>query len=122
MIQGCKGVGTSFSSSKLVNTLLQDCILELANLDGASLEKLAFRGCSLNDVWFTECKLKQLALEDCTLTHPNFFRTPLAGVDFTRCRLSGLVCTENGAELKGAIVTPEQAVELARLLGLVVRP
>ena len=97
-------------------------MLRAVNWDGASLEKLVLRDCDLSDSWLTECRLKQLALEDCTLTQTNFFRTPLAGMDFTRCRLSGLVCTENGAELKGAIVTPEQAVELARLLGLIIRP
>ena len=43
----------------------------------------------------------------------------MSGVDLTQCRLEGIRIA--GGELKGAVVTPYQAAELALLLGVVIR-
>lgn len=43
-------------------------------------------------------------------------RTPLGGIDLTTDRIDGLLLT--GSELKDAVVTMEQAANLAKLLGL----
>ena len=49
----------------------------------------------------------------------NFFRTPLSGIDFSRCTLEGIQAA--GQELRGMIVSERQAAGLARLLGIVIR-
>ena len=43
----------------------------------------------------------------------------MKGIDMTTCTLDGLLV--NLPDLRGMIVTPLQAAELAKLLGLVVR-
>ena len=49
------------------------------------------------------------------------FRPRCPGVDLTSCRLDGLVLSQAGSELQGAVVDRWQASELAKRLGLVVR-
>ena len=44
---------------------------------------------------------------------------PLNGIDLRTCEIDGIKLT--GGELKGAIVTPPQACDLARLLGVDIR-
>ena len=57
--------------------------------------------------------------EEAELIGVNFSHTSLSGVDLTQCRLEGIRIA--GGELKGAVVTPYQAAELALLLGVVIR-
>ena len=47
--------------------------------------------------------------------------TPLRDQDLSEGSIEGLVLSESAAELRGAVVSPLQAVELARLLGVRVR-
>ena len=63
--------------------------------------------------------IKHIEFNDCDLTRATIFRTPLKGLDMTTCTLDGLMV--NLPDLRGMIVTPLQAAELAKLLGLVVR-
>ncbi len=44
-----------------------------------------------------------------------------AGLDFSDCDMSGLIVSDTLSELRGAVVNPIQAVELAKLLGIVVK-
>ena len=49
----------------------------------------------------------------------DFTGTSLKGIDLTEDEIEGLLVS--GPELRGAIVTPLQACDLARLLGLIIR-
>lgn len=50
----------------------------------------------------------------------SFFGTLLNGLDFTSSRMEGIVVSDTGKELRGAIVSVSQAADLARVLGLVI--
>ena len=63
--------------------------------------------------------LKSVAFADCDLTRATIHQTPMKGVDLRTCRLDGL--TVDIPDLRGMIVTQEQAAELALLLGLEIR-
>ena len=62
-----------------------------------------------------------LALEEADLSGACVTGTRLRGLDLRLCRLTGLTAGESLRELRGAIVDPIQAAELARLLGLEIR-
>ena len=51
----------------------------------------------------------------------DFFKTPLKGVDFTNCDIDHICISDNWSELRGLIVNPFQAAELAKFLGVTVR-
>ena len=63
--------------------------------------------------------LKNIEFTDCDLTRATLFGTPMKGLDLTTCTLDGVLV--NLPDLRGMIVTPLQAAELAKLLGLVVK-
>ena len=51
----------------------------------------------------------------------SFLHTPLTGLDLTSCELDGLAVSDTNAELRGAVVTMEQAAMLAKRLGIVIK-
>ena len=75
--------------------------------------------CDLRECALTEAQLREIRLDDVNLTQATLFRTPLRGMDLTRCTLDGALL--NIDDCRGAIVTAPQAAELARLLGLIIR-
>jgi hypothetical protein len=48
-------------------------------------------------------------------------RTSLAGIDLSSCDISGLRVSDTFRELRGAVVSSEQAAQLAGLLGVQVK-
>lgn len=76
-------------------------------------------GCDLTESVFLQCAPQDLSFESCKLVKINFCRTRLAGIDFSANQLEGILIS--GDELRDAVVSPLQAVELARLLGVRVK-
>lgn len=68
---------------------------------------------------FLECGFTCVTFNGCDLANSEFTNTPLKKVDFRENNISDILLT--GRELKDAIVSPMQAVELARLLGVIVK-
>lgn len=56
---------------------------------------------------------------ECDLTQVDFAKTALSGQRLDTCVIDGLRI--EGTELRGAVVSPAQACELAKLLGVVIR-
>ena len=77
--------------------------------------------CSLAEAMLTDLALKRTEFTDTDLTAASLQGTMLKGIDLTGCTLTGNSYGEALRELRGAIVSPVQAVELAKLLGVVVR-
>lgn len=65
-----------------------------------------------------EMKLKKVSWPECRLSGAEFFRTSLKGIDLSGCAIDGLVVSENLSELKGAKISPEQGMDVARIAGL----
>ncbi len=116
-----KAAAANFIDCRLVHLELAESSLRGANLTGASIEQAHFAAVDLSDAWFSECRHKGLVLEECTLIRTSFFKTMLKGLDFTTSRMEGITVSNSGEELRGAIVNVQQAAELARVLGVVIR-
>jgi uncharacterized protein YjbI with pentapeptide repeats len=104
----------------------------------STFQHVIFRGCNLTGAQFTRLKSKNMRFEQCILRDVDFQQADLSGVVFERCDLSFAKMSEatlagtdfrssiiEGVrvgikELQGAIVDTEQAVSIARMLGLVV--
>ena len=98
-----------------------DSQLRYAAFDRSKLQNVSISNSNLNDTSFAECQLKNLDLNETEFLQSNFFHTPLKRIDFTRCRLEGICVSGGLQELGGVIVTPFQAAELAKLLGVIVK-
>ena len=73
----------------------------------------------LREASLEETQLRQSGLDDCDLTRATLHRTPLKGIDLRSSRWAAL--TVDIPDLRGAVVTEQQAAQLAGLLGLVIR-
>ena len=117
---GCSAPGLSLMQARLASVFVHDCDLSYANLSETSIDWFQLRGTRLREAALQRAKLKNVQLTDCDLTRIDVFGTPLRGVDFTTCVFQVPVLSADYHELRGAVVSPEQAVDLARMLGVIV--
>ena len=85
----------------------------------AKFHPARFESCCLDGAAFYEAKPKVLAFAGGSLAEAELGGMPLKGIDLRSTDIQGIRLT--GGELKGAIVSPVQAMELARLLGVEIR-
>lgn len=119
--QGVKAMGAILTDCRLVHTVWEGCALQGANLTGASIEQARFAESDFSESYFSECRHKAFTVEKDVFVKTSFFHTSLAGLDFTTSRFEGVTVSDGGVELRGAVVTVEQAADLARVLGVIVR-
>lgn len=86
--------------SRLKQVILEKCLFESGDFQNAELSKVRFDNCVL--------RLCQMS------------GTRLTDIDLSNCDIEGLGVRME--DLKGAIVSPAQAVDFSKLFGLVVKP
>ncbi len=74
--------------------------------------------CVMREAFLSEVKFKKTALSNTDLNRAEFFRTPLRDIDLSSCIIDGITLSDSHTELHGALVSPIQAVELAKMLGV----
>ena len=119
--ESCKLLGADLRRCVVKECSFQDVVMPYANLDEGNLQIVRMEDCDLANASLAALKHKDWTLERCKLADTSFFRTPLKGQDLRSCQIQSLSVSDNFHELRGALVTPEQAVVLSRLLGLDVR-
>jgi uncharacterized protein YjbI with pentapeptide repeats len=101
-------LGAIFSESILQNVSIQSSIFRYANFSSAKLTNLLLQDSDLSNCSMEQCKLKSVQMKDLNLTS-----------DLTTCTISGI--SANLLDLRGAIIASSQAVDLAGMLGVVIR-
>lgn len=115
----CKLTGTDLSESIFNQVVFRGCRGEYMNLSEGKLRHLVFEDCLMRGAAFDGCQLLDTEFGGCNLSEAEFHRTPLKGIDLSACEITGIrVGSVAAGELKGAVVTSLQALELARLLGI----
>lgn len=114
----CKLMGTDFVEAFLKHVRFSDCAGEYVNFADCKVQDTAFESCKFQSAAFVRCRMSA-TFTLCELTRALFEQTPLKDFDLRTCRLAGMQITLS--DLRGAVVTPLQAAELAALLGLVIR-
>lgn len=117
-LESCSAPGMSYRKSRLTSVSFLDSQLRYADFSESSITKMAARGTSFAESAWHDVKLKQVELDGCALTRSEVLRTPLSGIDLSTCDISGMVVSQTFRELRGCIVSPEQAMQLAGLLGV----
>lgn len=120
-IDSVRGVGANFTAARLIQTSFADSNMNYANFDSARLEKTAFLRTDLSDSYLTNCLLRCVTFDECRLNHATLFKTGLRGIDLSGNEIEGLIVSSDADELKGVVIDMFQAVEVARLLGVVVK-
>jgi uncharacterized protein YjbI with pentapeptide repeats len=118
LFQGCKLMGADFIEGSLRHVRFADASCGYVNFADTRVQDTAFEKSRLQNAAFSRCKLTA-SFEECELTESLFQQTPLKDIDFRTCRLQGIQIAL--PDLRGAVVTPMQASDLAVLLGLVIK-
>jgi uncharacterized protein YjbI with pentapeptide repeats len=116
---GCKLTGFSTFEGHFQDILFQDCKGDLAAFRFAKFRAARFENCLLAEADFGNTDLSGSVFVNCDLRNAQMSGAILYGVDVRGSNIEGI--RVGAKELKGAIVDPVQAVELARILGIVVK-
>jgi uncharacterized protein YjbI with pentapeptide repeats len=115
----CKAMGTGFSESIWNNVTVRNGIFRFVNFSAAKISNVLLEDSDLTSGALEQCKLKSVAFSGCNLESVEFSFTPLKGVDLSTCSIRGIKA--NLLDLRGAVVASHQALDLAGLLGVVIK-
>ncbi len=115
----CKIIGMNLSDATLRDVTFDHCNGQYAFFSYMNCKQVEFLHCQLTAADFTNATMVNVEFQECALVQVQFNFTALKGIDFTTCDIGGLGV--NIPDVKGAVVTPYQALALCELLGLVVK-
>ncbi|KPL76890.1 hypothetical protein ADN00_09820 [Ornatilinea apprima] len=116
---GCRLIGAQLVDAEFEDVTFKECTLENAVFLSANFKAVRFEHCQLREASFESADLPGVVFDDCDLTRADLRQARLSGADFRGSRLDGV---QAGAqELRGAIVDSTQAIQIAGLIGLIVK-
>lgn len=115
----CKLLGTNLSETTLNHVLVKGCSAQYVNFAMSKMRTACLADSDFRNGSFNDCKLIPAALEGCQLMEADFSHTSLKGVDLRTSRIAGILL--NVADLRGAIVSSLQAMDLLHLLGVSIK-
>lgn len=118
-LRGCRLLGTQFIDARLEDVLLYEGNAEGVVFARATFKLARFENCRLTQASFEGADLTDVVFSGCDLTQANFLGAKLSGADLRGSVINQLLVGMR--ELQGAIIEPAQAVQMAGLLGLVVK-
>ena len=115
----CRLIGMKALECRLEDILLERCDARYAQFNDGSFRSSDFTDTQLQETDFREANLENTRWARSDLSRADLTGARLTGSDLRGAILDGVIL--NAPDVAGAIVSPAQAMELARLLGLVVR-
>ncbi|MCD7790651.1 MAG: pentapeptide repeat-containing protein, partial [Bacteroides thetaiotaomicron] len=111
-------LGTNLSETTMNHVLLHDCNASYINLAMSKMNQVRFSHCHFRNGSFNDCRFSSVAFDSCDLVEADFSHAPLRGIDLRTSRIGGI--TLNISDLKGAVITSLQAMDLLPLLGVII--
>lgn len=115
---GCRMVGVALTEADVQDTLLHRCQADMSRFWECRFKAVRFARCSLRQASFAGSRLAGVVFRDCDLSQADFRGARLQGADLRGSSLEGVQAEV--ADLRGALIDVGQAVQLARVFGLVV--
>jgi uncharacterized protein YjbI with pentapeptide repeats len=119
VLDGCKLTGVRLNRAVLKDVSLNECRTDFAQFQYAKLQRVRFERCNLKHAYFNGATMRKTVFEGCDLTGADFSGADISGSDLRRSRIEDIRLAPD--QLRGVIVTHDQAIYLAGLLGLVIR-
>lgn len=117
----CSAPGLTFLKGRLTGVSMVDTQMSYVDFSEATVEHLAASKTNLSEANIYSTRLRHVALNQCDLTRATVFRSSLSGIDLSTCEIAGIRVSSDLRELRGAIVSEEQAPELVSLLGITIK-
>lgn len=115
----CKLVGANLSETTMNHVLMDDCNGNYINLSISKLNQVKLSRCDFRNGSISELRPGLFEFDNCRLTEADLSRTALRGMDLRNSQIEGIQI--NIPDLRGAIVSSTQAMDLIPLLGVVVK-
>ena len=119
VFKNCRMTGCDFSSGTLQDVVFQGCQLDYTNFNSSKIQYVRYQECRMLEGSMSMCKQSGLQFEDTVLNGTEFLQTSLKDVDFRTAQIDGIAVEMSN--LKGSIMTMEQAAACAQLLGIIVK-
>lgn len=116
----CRLLGTQLLEAALDDVVFTQCTLESAVFASAAFKAACFEDCLLRGALFEDADLRGVTFRRCDLTQADLRGAHLRGADLRGSIIDGLKA--GPGEMQGAVIDPTQAVQVAGLLGLTVKP
>ena len=97
----------------------EECNMNYANFNMSNIRDTEFKSCGLNSSSFNEVKLKEVTYKETSLIRAQFVETPLKNIDLSTSNIEGILIKIQ--ELKGLIVNDIQAIQLSKILGIIIK-
>jgi uncharacterized protein YjbI with pentapeptide repeats len=115
----CRGIGAQFPEGQWEDAAFIECNLERSLFDSGKFRSVRFVRCQLAEASFGKADLSGAVFDDCDLSGADMRESILTGTDFRGSKIGGMQAGTR--ELKGAILESVQVLQIAGLLGVVVR-
>ena len=114
----CKLMGTNFSEGTFNHVSFSHCSAPYVIFSGSKFHHASFSESDMRRCAAENCAYGFTEFNQCNFTEAEFHQSKLRDIDLSTCGINGIRLTGN--ELRGAVVNSMQAVELAKLLGVIV--
>lgn len=115
----CKIIGINLSESNLRNVSFHQCNGKYGFFGFSNLKEVKFNECDLGLSDFQNAIFSKVGFYYSNISECQMSGTKLKDIDLTSCDIEGI--SVRIEDLKGAIVSPIQAVSLSKLMGVIVR-
>ena len=116
---GCRLIGLQATDGRVEDLLIKGCNAVHAQFWSTVFKRVRFESCNLSETNFQSADLTGVIFDKCDLRGAKMADAKLVGADLRSSQLDG--ARLGIKELQGAIVSMEQAVGIARTLGVDVR-
>jgi uncharacterized protein YjbI with pentapeptide repeats len=116
---GCRLIGLQATDGRIEDVLMKGCNASHAHFWGSVFKRARFEHCNLSEANFQGADLTGVVFDKCDLRGASLAGAKLAGADLRSSQIDG--ARAGIKELEGAIVNAEQAISIARMLGVDVR-
>lgn len=117
-IIGCRLTGLRAAECRWQDVLVEDCDMRYAQLNNSRFLNCEFRSCNLAGSDLGGSDLRGAIFSKTILRDADLSGTKLEGADLRGAEIEGV--TVRVEDLRGAVVSVAQAIDLARLLGIVI--
>jgi uncharacterized protein YjbI with pentapeptide repeats len=115
----CRLVGLNALACRWQDVLLDHCDARFAQLSEGRIRRSEIHATQLREAALSRIDFESTRLTEVVLRHAELANTRLAGIDLTTCDIEAI--SLHVEDLRGAIVSAAQAMELARFLEVVIK-
>ena len=115
----CRMTGMRAGECHWEDVLIENCDLRYVQLSDSHIRSSEFRACNMSEADLRGVNFESAVFSNAILRQADLSRAKLHGIDLSGAEIEGFIVRPE--DLRGAIFSAAQAIDLARLLGIVIK-